>query len=346
MVGQDTVDRGAVDPHAVAPSDRSTTDASPEPGTEPSPELVPGGVITRRSSAPFEVHLDVFSGPFDLLLGLISKHKLDITEVALARVTDEFVAHIKAAQAADADWDLGQASEFLLIAATLLDLKASRLLPQSGPQDDEDLALIEARDLLFARLLQYRAYKEIANTFRDRMATAGRITPRQAGLEAEFASLLPELVIAVTPEQFARIAARAMTPKIPPTVGLDHLHAPQVSVREQAAIIVERVRSRGQVSFRSLVSDADSTLVIVARFLALLELFKEAAIAFEQAEALGELDIRWTGTDLGDVAIDDEFDDEFDHEFDDEFDAGAAEADDEDDDVGATAAPRGGTDDD
>ncbi|MDV3222304.1 ScpA family protein [Intrasporangium sp.] len=269
---------------------------------------VPGGVITRRPAVPFEVHLDVFSGPFDLLLGLISKHKLDITEVALAKVTDEFVAHIKAAQAADNDWDLSQASEFLLVAATLLDLKASRLLPQSGPQDDEDLALIEARDLLFARLLQYRAYKQIAQTFRERMATAGRITARQAGLDPEFTGLLPELVITVTPEQLAMIAARAMVPKPPPTVGLDHLHAPQVSVREQAAIIVSRLRSRGQVSFRSLVADADTTLVIVARFLALLELFKESAIAFEQAEALGELDIRWTGSEDGDVAIDDEFD--------------------------------------
>jgi segregation and condensation protein A len=296
------------------------------------------------------VHLDVFSGPFDLLLGLISKHKLDITEVALAKVTDEFVAHIKRAQAIDSDWDLGQASEFLLIAATLLDLKASRLLPQSGPQDDEDLALIEARDLLFARLLQYRAYKEIANTFRDRMATAGRITPRQAGLEPEFASLLPELVIAITPEQFAMIAARAMTPKVAPTVGLEHLHAPQVSVREQAALIVERLRHRGQVSFRSLVADAESTLVIVARFLALLELFKEAAIAFEQAEALGELDIRWTGTEAGDIAIDDEFDETDDT--DDTDDTDQAEDTDETDEVthdpeetGGAAAPRTGADD-
>ena len=302
MTEQDIVDRRAVD------ADTAAVEAAPGAGT--GEELTPGGVITRRAGTPFEVHLDVFSGPFELLLGLISKHKLDITEVALAQVTDEFIAHIKAAQAADSDWDLGQASEFLLIAATLLDLKASRLLPQSGPQDDEDLALIEARDLLFARLLQYRAYKEVAGIFRERMATAGRITPRQAGLDPEFATLLPELVIAVTPEQFARIAARAMTPKVPPTVGLDHLHAPQVSVREQAAIIVDRLRARGQVSFRSLVADADTTLVIVARFLALLELFKEAAIAFEQAEALGELDIRWTGSDEGEVAIADEFDED------------------------------------
>jgi len=245
--------------------------------------------------------------------------------VALAKVTDDFVTHIKAAQKADNDWDLSQASEFLLIAATLLDLKAARLLPQSGPQDDEDLALIEARDLLFARLLQYRAYKQIAQTFQERMATAGRITARQAGLDTQFADLLPELVITVTPEQLAMIAARAKTPKAPPTVGLEHLHAPQVSVREQAAIMVARLRSRGQVSFRSLVADADSTLVIVARFLALLELFKEAVIAFEQAQALGELDIRWTGSELGDVTIDDEFDEDDEDEPDEDSDAGATD---------------------
>ena len=333
MAEQDTVDRPVVDADDADDAAASTAPTAEPLFVEAAPaKMTPGGVITRRAVTPFEVHLDVFSGPFDLLLGLISKHKLDITEVALAKVTDEFVAHIKAAQAADSDWDLGQASEFLLVAATLLDLKASRLLPQSGPQDDEDLALIEARDLLFARLLQYRAYKQIAGTFRERMATAGRITARQAGLEPEFESLLPELVIAVTPEQFARIAARAMTPKVIPTVGLEHLHAPQVSVREQAAIIVGRLRNRGQVSFRSLVADADSTLVIVARFLALLELFKEAAIAFEQAEALGELDIRWTGTEQGDIAIDDEFDD------DDEDDEDDDQSDDEDDDQAADRA--------
>ncbi|MGZ6827618.1 MAG: segregation and condensation protein A [Mycobacteriales bacterium] len=271
--------------------------------------ITPGGVITRRGgSTPFEVHLDVFSGPFDLLLGLISKHKLDITEIALAKVTDEFIAHIKAARAAETEWDLSQASEFLLIAATLLDLKASRLLPQSGPQDEEDLALIEARDLLFARLLQYRAFKDIAFTFAERMDTAGRMTPRQAGLEPQFAALLPELVMGITPEQLAMIAARAMTPKVAPTVGLEHLHAPQVSVREQAAVIAARLRGERTCSFRALVADADSTLVIVARFLALLELFREAAIAFEQAEALGELTVRWTGTDDGDIEVSDEFD--------------------------------------
>ena len=199
-----------------------------EPGR--AAEATPGGVITRRAAVtPFEVHLDNFDGPFDLLLGLISKHKLDITEIALATVTDEFIAHIRAAQkAADEggqDWDLSQASECLLVAATLLDLKAARLLPSSGPDDEEDLALIEARDLLFARLLQYRAYKQIAGAFAERMSTHGRITARQAGLEPQFARLLPELVMAVTPEQLAMIAARALTPREAPTVGLAHLHA-------------------------------------------------------------------------------------------------------------------------
>ncbi|MCE1177599.1 MAG: segregation/condensation protein A [Micrococcales bacterium] len=283
----------------------------PGPAAFPLDEAaVPGGVITRRAaSQTFEVHLDVFEGPFDLLLGLIAKHKLDITEIALAKVTDEFIAHIKAAQAADDEWDLGQASEFLLVAATLLDIKAARLLPQTGPADEEDLALIEARDLLFARLLQYRAFKEVAASFGHQMATAGRLTARQAGLEPQFAKLLPELVINITPEQLAMIAAKAMIPKLPPTVGLEHLHQAQVSVREQAHLIGARLRRDRVSSFRHLVADADSTLVIVARFLALLELFKEAVIAFDQAEALGELTIRWTGADE-DVEVSDEFDED------------------------------------
>ena len=271
--------------------------------------VTPGGVLTRRGAVtPFEVHLDNFEGPFDLLLGLIAKHKLDITEIALASVTDEFIAHIRRAQAADTDWDLGQASEFLLVAATLLDIKAARLLPQSSATDDEDFALIEARDLLFARLLQYRAFKDIARAFADRMATAAKMTARQAGLEPQFASLLPELVMGITPEQLAMVAARALTPKAPPTVGLEHLHVPQVSVREQAALLVDRLRRDRMSTFRDLVADADETIVIVARFLALLELFKEGAIAFDQPEALGALTVRWTGNDAGEVDVSEEFD--------------------------------------
>ena len=206
--------------------------------------------------------------------------------------------------------DLGEASEFLLIAATLLDLKASRLLPSSGADDEEDLALIEARDLLFARLLQYRAFKDIAKAFATQMALAGKLAPRQVALEPRFARLLPELVMGITPEQLAMVAARALTPKAPPVVGLDHLHAPQVSVREQAAILVERLRLARSCTFRDLVADAEDTLVIVARFLAVLELVKESAVTVDQPEALGELTIRWSGSDSGEVGVSDEFDED------------------------------------
>lgn len=270
---------------------------------------VPGGVLTRRSgSAPFEVHLDVFEGPFDLLLGLIAKHKLDITVIALAQVTDEFIAHIKAMRAEDEEWDLGQASEFLLVAATLLELKAARLLPGSGPEDDEDLALIEARDLLFARLLQYRAFKEVARELADSMAAAAHSLPRRGGLEPRFAALLPDLIMTVTPDQLALIAARALEPKEPPSVRVDHLHQQLVSVRDQAGILVARLRRDGVLSFRSLVADAESTLVVVARFLAVLELYRERVVTVEQAEALGELTVRWTGEDIESVEVSDEFD--------------------------------------
>ncbi len=286
-----------------------------DPQTPPADDRTEGAglpLLTGRGrSAPFEVHLDVFSGPFDLLLGLIGKHKLDITEVALARVTDEFVAHIRAK---GSEWDLGQASEFLVVAATLLDLKAARLLPSAAVEDEEDLALLEARDLLFARLLQYRAFKQVADVFAVRMAEAGRRHPRAVSLEPQLASLLPELVMAITPEQLARVAAAALAPKPVPTVGLEHLHAPAVSVREQAAVIVGRLRRQRSLTFRTLTSDADTTLVVVARFLALLELFRDGSVVFEQVTPLGELTIRWTGSDSGEVAVSDEFDEAEHHE--------------------------------
>ncbi len=260
--------------------------------------ITPGGVLTRRASGtPFEVHLDVFSGPFDLLLGLISKHKLDLTEIALAQVTDEFIAHIRAQQNGESPWDLSEASEFLLIAATLLDLKAARLLPTRRDGDDEDLALIEARDLLFARLLQYRAFKDIAAWVQERMAGPGRVYPRRANLEPRFRQLLPELVLGIRPDQLALIAIHAMTPTPPPTLGTAHLHEPMVNVREQRWIVSARLRAKGLLSFRGLVSDAESTLVIVARFLVLLELFQGAKVTFDQVEPLGELMIRWAGRD-------------------------------------------------
>lgn len=265
-------------------------------------------------SSAFEVHLENFSGPFDLLLGLISKHKLDITEVALATVTDEFIAYIRTAERAAADggrsWDLGQASEFLLVAATLLDLKAARLLPAGDVEDAEDLELLEARDLLFARLLQYRAYKEVAADIGSRLAEQGKRHPRTVSLEPHVAAMLPELIWQIGPAELAALAAKALAPPPPPPgVDLSHLHAPAVSVREQAAVLADRLRHGGPASFRTLTADAGSTLVVVARFLALLELFREGAVGFDQVTPLGELTVRWTGTGEGDVAVTTDYDD-------------------------------------
>jgi segregation and condensation protein A len=238
----------------------------------------------------FHVHLEVFEGPFDLLLSLIARKQLDVTVVALSQVTDEFLAHIRGH---GDDWDLDQASGFLVVAATLLDLKVARLLPSAEVEDEEDLALLEARDLLFARLLQYRAYKQLAAIFADRMAAEAGRHPRAVPMEPEFATLLPEVLLGVDPAQFAALAARAMTPKPAPVVEIGHLHAPKVSVREQAVLLAERLRAAGTATFRALTADAGDTLVVVGRFLALLELYREGAVSFEQVAPLGDLHVRW-----------------------------------------------------
>ena len=256
----------------------------------------------RFSSEPrtgFDVHLGVFDGPFDLLLGLIAKHELDITAVSLSTVTDEFIAFIKAMGPV---WDLDRASEFLVIAATLVDLKAARLLPAAEVEDEDDLALLEARDLLFARLLQYRAYKEVSAIFAAMFAAESRRYPRAVGPEPRFAGLLPEVLLGLGPRQFAELAGRAMTPRPPAVVSIAHLHSPTVSVREQVAILRDRLRRSGAATFRSLTADCTATVEIVARFLALLDLFREGCIAFEQVTALGDLLVRWTLQDEGDTA--------------------------------------------
>ncbi|MFD5116569.1 segregation and condensation protein A [Streptomyces sp. NPDC058391] len=261
---------------------------------------------TDAGDGRFTVRLANFEGPFDLLLQLISKHKMDVTEVALSKVTDEFMVHIRGM---GPDWDLDQTTEFLVVAATLLDLKAARLLPTAEVEDEADLALLEARDLLFARLLQYRAYKHVAEIFSERLDREARRYPRTVGLEPHHAELLPEVVIRIGPEGFARLAVKAMQPKPKPQVYVDHIHAPLVSVREQAGIVVALLRERGEASFQTLTADATDSLTVVARFLALLELYRERAVALDQEEALGTLMVRWTGGD-GDAepAVTDEFD--------------------------------------
>ncbi len=259
-------------------------------------------------SGAFSVHLDNFDGPFDLLLQLISRHRMDITEVALSAVTDEFISFIRRLEASGEGWKLDQATEFLVVAATLLDLKAARLLPSGEVEDETDLALLEARDLLFARLLQYRAFKEIASTFQERILLEDKAFARVVALDSALAALLPEVLIGVGPERFAAIAERVLTPKITPAVAVEHLHMPLVSVAEEAKWVVEALRKSKSMSFRHLVADAQSTLVIVARFLALLDLYRQGALRFDQVVALGELQISWTGTEAGDVSAGEEFD--------------------------------------
>ncbi|MGW2657676.1 segregation and condensation protein A [Streptomyces sp. NPDC001478] len=296
-----TVPPGVPDPEAeTAPE--AVPEAPVEPESAPAPAAVP-----EPDDGRFTVRLANFEGPFDLLLQLISKHKLDVTEVALSKVTDEFMAHIRAM---GPDWDLDQTTEFLVVAATLLDLKAARLLPAAEVEDEADLALLEARDLLFARLLQYRAYKRIAEIFSERLESEGRRFPRTVGLEPHHAELLPDVVISIGAEGFARLAVKAMQPRPRPQVYIDHIHAPLVSVREQAGVVVERLRGAGSVSFRELTEDAPDTLTVVARFLALLELYREKAVVLDQDEALGELMVRWTGGEGTEPTVTDEFDQE------------------------------------
>jgi segregation and condensation protein A len=259
------------------------TDAGAVPAAEPA-----GGAAPAR----FTVRLTNFEGPFDLLLQLIGKHKLDVTEIALSQVTDEFIAHLRAL---GDELDLDQASEFLVVAATLLDLKAARLLPAAEIDDEEDLELLEARDLLFARLLQYKAYKQAAAFLRVRESEAALRYPRQAALEPRFADRVPEVLLDLTPQQFAALASRVLAPKVPETVNVSHLHAPPVSVAEQLLLVRNHLMRAGTASFRALSADCRSVQEVVARFLALLELYRQQRVVFEQLTPLGELHVRWTG---------------------------------------------------
>ncbi len=264
-----------------------TEQASPSPASSSEERA-----DTERPSRGFKVRLDNFEGPFDLLLQLISQHRLDVTEVALHQVTDDFIAYTREL---GQEWDLDEATEFLVVAATLLDLKAARLLPAAEVENEEDLALLEARDLLFARILQSRAYKQVAALFAELEAGALRRYPRSVALEERYVGLLPEVMLGVTPEKFAEVAASVFRPKPPPTVSLDHLHTPKVSVREHAAVLRMRLATSGGATFSELVADCERTIEIVARFMARLELYRESAVQFHQEEALAELYVQWTG---------------------------------------------------
>lgn len=257
----------------------------------PSPDEESAAEESAHSAAGFRVTLSVFDGPFDLLLTLLSKHELDITEISLSRVTDEFIAYLRGL---DAEEELEQASEFLVVAATLLDMKVAGLLPQGELVDAEAVALLEARDLLFARLLQYRAFKEVSAWFARCLAREDRRHARSVRLDEKYRRAAPELVWTLTADDFAAIALLAFTPKEIPHVGLDHLHAPLISIREQAAVVVSALKGAGALNFRELIAGVTQPGIVVARFLAVLELYRHAAISFEQLEPLGELTLRWT----------------------------------------------------
>jgi len=273
----------------------------PEDAVNPAADDV-GTAAAAEDSGKFTVRLQNFTGPFDLLLQLIGKHKLDVTEVALHTVTDDFIAYIRAM---GDDWDLGEASEFLLVAATLLDLKAARLLPAAEVEDEEDLALLEARDLLFARLLQYKAFKEAASVISELEATGAKRWPRAVSMEPRYAEALPELVLGIGVERLFKLALKQFAPKPgPPQVSIAHIHQARVSVREHAQLLRDRLRRAGSATFTLLVADCESTLEVVARFLALLELYREGLIEFEQPVSLDELTVRWVGGDAADVELD------------------------------------------
>jgi segregation and condensation protein A len=271
----------------VAPSPEQASDAEIDPASAEEP-------------AGFQVALANFDGPFDLLLTLISKHEMDITEVSLSRVTDEFISYLKQL---GPDEELDQASEFLVVAATLLDMKVASLLPQGELVDAESVALLEARDLLFARLLQYRAFKEVSAWFARSLQREDRRHVRAVPLDEKHRRRTPELVWSLTADDFAALALLAFAPKEIPAVGLDHLHAPLVSIREQAAVVVTLLRSTESLTFRELVSGVAEPGIVVARFISVLELYRHAALSFEQLEPLGELTLRWSADSWSDEQL-------------------------------------------
>lgn len=253
----------------------------------------------------FQVSLEEFSGPFDLLLALISKHKLEVTELALSQVTDDFLNYIKEK---GATLPLEEISSFLVIAATLLDLKTARLIPSGEVEDEEDIALLEAADILFARILQYRAYKQVSGVIKEMMELAPRRWPRTAGFDPGLNQLLPEVTINITPAQFAAVAVTSLLPRQLADISISHLHSPLVSVKEQTQVIVRKLSRAKNLSFAELVSDCETTGHIVASFLSILELFRQRLITFEQHVPLGPLFIQWQGSDDIEYEIDTEFD--------------------------------------
>ncbi len=235
------------------------------------------------SSDGFAVELDVFSGPFEVLLSLISRKKLDVTEVALSEVTDEFIAFVRSQDKAD----LSQMSEFVVVAATLLDMKAARLLPRDET-DDEDLEILGARDLLFAKLLQYKAYKDVAASLAVTFAIQSLTTPRDVPMEENYREMLPEVELRLTLNDLAMLAASAFT-RGPDEMTFDHLHDPLIPVEIQVAYLRDQLVVGDRVSFTNLCKDAHSVTMVVSRFLAVLDMLRNEEIQVEQDGPLSTL---------------------------------------------------------
>lgn len=254
----------------------------------------------------FAVATPVFEGPFDLLLHLILKEQVDIYEVSLSRIVDAYLAEIERFQFIDLDI----ATEFLLIAATLVELKARRLLPGRDDVDlDDELALWEERDLLLARLLECKTFKDVAGVFSRLADDADRTFPRTTGPDERFDDVMPDLLEGTTPKRIHAAYQRAITPRPVQRIDLFHVAPIRASVADAVAELVDELPRVGRISFRRLTSGLVERLEVIVRFLALLELFKQGVIELDQDEQFGEIDVMWTGgfepVAAGSIAIDD-----------------------------------------
>ena len=243
----------------------------------------------RFVAVPYEVHTPVFEGPFDLLLHLILKEEVDLWEISLARIVDVFCAEVEKMERVDLD----STTEFLLIAATLVELKARRLLPGRDDIDlDEELARFEERDLLLARLLECKTFQDAAKVLNRQIAEAGRSVARTAGPEEPFRSLAPDPLERIPLEALLAAATRGLAPKEAPEVNTDHIAPIRVSVRDAIETVLALLPASGAMRFRDLTIGAGAKLEIIVRFLAVLELFKQGVIDLEQVENFGELVVR------------------------------------------------------
>ncbi len=237
----------------------------------------------------YQVRLEVFEGPFDLLLHLIAKRELDIYEVSLAQITEEYLEHLRTMT----ELDLEVATGFLLVAATLIELKASRLLPGTRADDDELMAMAE-RDVLIARLLEYRAFKDAAERLAAMIVANAGYAGREAGPGSDFSHLLPDVLARVKPQELADIAVGALTPKRPPRVDVSHITPIRATVGEAAIEIGAILRDRGRATFRELTTTTPHRIDVVVRFLALLELYKRGYVELTQLGTFGDIEATWT----------------------------------------------------